>query len=87
MIMQFQVIAELRQDLMDAQQCVVQDKMSEIMRKLHITALEKDCFCHLQTSNDFGATGLFFSELKEMKHCFSKLEFHNLKDGTLEIAV
>ncbi len=34
--------------------------------------VEKDCFCHLQTSDDFGATGLFFLELK---------------DGTLEIAV
>ena len=86
----FKVVAELRDDLTENEKGVALDKIGILQQKLKIVKVNETTYCKVQPIkdyDDFGAVAFFFSALKDMKVCFSKLKYYDLWAGNKRAAV
>lgn len=86
----FKVVAELRNDLTDEQRKNAVSKIEELQRKFKIVKIDDATYCKAGAINghdDFGAVTFFFCKLKRIKEYFGKLEYYDLPEGDISVAV
>lgn len=77
----YKVVAELRPDLPENERIYAVNKIRDLKNRLNIVNIDNVTYCKAQPINgydDFGAVAFFFSALKDMKKCFSRLEYYDL---------
>jgi len=86
----FKVIAVINSNISKDKQEIVSEKIARLKSILHIVNADDTTYCKEQPFeeyNDFSSVCLFFIELEKMIDCFSKLEYHDLWEGEVRIAV
>lgn len=86
----YKVVAELRPDLSETERYHAVNIIKDLQRKLRIVNIDPVTYCKeqpIQEYDDFGAIAFFFSALKDMKDCFSHLEYYDLWEGRTRVAV
>lgn len=86
----YKVVAELRTDLPERERCHAVNTIQTLQKKLRIVNVDKVTYCKAQPihgRDDFGAVAFFFSALKDMKDCFSHLEYYDLWEDRKRVAV
>ncbi len=86
----YKVIAELRQDLPEDERMSAVNEIRDLQNRLKIVNIDNVTYCKAQPISgydDFGAVAFFFSALKDMKNCFSRLEYYDLWGDRKRVAV
>lgn len=86
----YKVVAELRPDLPESEQENAVNTIKDLQKKLRIINIDAITYCKeppVKEYDDFGAVAFFFSALKDMKDCFSRLEYYNLWEDRKRVAV
>lgn len=86
----YKVIAELRPDLPESERVSAVNAIRDLQNRLKIVNIDSVTYCKAQPINgydDFGAVAFFFSALKDMKNCFSRLEYYDLRGDRKRVAV
>ena len=86
----YKVVAELRPDLPEDERRSTVRTIKDLQKKLHIVSIDDRTYCKAQPisgHDDFGAVAFFFSALKDMKGCFSRLEYYDLWEDRKRVAV
>jgi len=86
----YKVIAELRPDLPENERKKAINAIQDLQKKLRIVNVDTVTYCKEQPIkgyDDFGAVAFFFSALKDMKDCFSHLEYYDLWEDRKRVAV
>lgn len=86
----FKVVAQLKNDLTEAQRNDAVSKIEELQRKFKIVKIDENTYCkagEVNGSDDFGAVTFFFCKLKRIKEYFGKLEYYDLPEGDISVAV
>lgn len=86
----FKVVAKLREDLTEDEKIAALNEIEDLQGRLKIVNVDNVTYCKAQpihNYDDFGAVALFFSALKDMQKCFSKLEYYDLWEGNKRIVV
>ena len=86
----FKVVAELRANLPENERISAVNEIKDLQSRLKIVNVDSVTYCKAQPINgydDFGAVAFFFSALKDMKNCFSRLEYYDLLGDRKRVAV
>lgn len=86
----YKVVAELRSDLPESERENAVSAIQGLQKKLRIINVDTVTYCKEQPIkgyDDFGAVAFFFSALKDMKNCFSRLEYYDLWEDRKRVAV
>lgn len=86
----YKVIAELRPDLPESERISAVNEIRDLQNRLKIVKIDNVTYCKAQPINgcdDFGAVAFFFAALKDMKNCFSRLEYYDLRGNRKRVAI
>lgn len=86
----YKVVAELKPDLSEKERISAEKEIKDLQSRLRIVNIDNVTYCKAQPidgHDDFGAVAFFFSALKDMKWCFSRLEYHDLWGDRKRVAV
>lgn len=86
----YKVVAELRPDLSESERDNAINAIKDLQKRLRIVNVDTVTYCKEQPIigyDDFGAVAFFFSALKDMKGCFSHLEYYDLWEDRKRVAV
>lgn len=86
----YKVVAVLKDSLGNEKAQEIQAEICDLKSKLHIQNLDAITYIKKQPYEkyqDFGAVAFFFCALKDKLDCFSKLEYYDLLDAKIKIAV
>jgi hypothetical protein len=86
----YKVVAELRPDLTETERNSVMKRIQDLQTRLAIVNLDNVTYCKAQPikgHDDFGAVTFFYSALKDIKGCFSRLEYYDLWGDRKRVAV
>ena len=76
----YKVVAELRPDLTELERETAVHRIKDLQQRLRIMNLDAITYCKeppICGLDDFGAVGVFFAALDDMKDCFSRLEYYD----------